>query len=118
MAVAGEIAIRREDDETKARIFYVAYNLEGARQEGRPITFAFNGGPGAASVWLHLGGLGPQRVRLRDDGEAPPPPARYEANPDTWLGFTDMVFVDPVGTGFSRSEPDDQESPGDYGAVA
>jgi len=74
------------------------------------LTFAFNGGPGAASVWLHMGGLGPKRVVIGEQGEMLPPPARYESNPLTWLEFTDLVFVDTVGTGFSRSVPDTAET--------
>ncbi|EPR37548.1 peptidase S10 serine carboxypeptidase [Desulfovibrio sp. X2] len=91
----------------KARIFSVSYVLDGARPADRPVTFAFNGGPGSSSVWLHLGVLGPRRVVLPGDGSAPPPPARLADNPETWLAFTDLVFVDPVGTGFSRGIPDD-----------
>lgn len=70
--------------------------------ENRPITFVFNGGPGAASVWLHLGTAGPRAIRLAEDGFAPPPPYVLTDNPDTWLDKTDLVFIDPVGTGFSR----------------
>lgn len=68
----------------------------------RPITFVFNGGPGAAAVWLHLGTAGPKRVQLQPDGNTLPPPSRLVDNPQTWLHDTDLVFVDPVGTGFSR----------------
>ena len=65
--------------------------------------FAFNGGPGSASVWLHLGALGPSRVQLNDDGTLPPPPFQLVDNDETWLADTDLVFIDPVGTGFSRA---------------
>jgi len=65
--------------------------------------FSFNGGPGSSSVWLHLGALGPRRVRMLDDGALPPPPYKMEENPHTWLDQTDLVFIDPVGTGFSRA---------------
>jgi carboxypeptidase C (cathepsin A) len=68
----------------------------------RPITFVFNGGPGAAAVWLHLGTAGPKRIVLQDDGHPLPPPYRLEDNPATWLDLTDLVFIDPIGTGFSR----------------
>ena len=86
----------------KAEVFFVAYTLEGADAATRPVTFAFNGGPGSASVWLHMGGIGPRRVVLSDRGEALPPPARITDNESTWLEGTDLVFIDPVSTGFSR----------------
>jgi carboxypeptidase C (cathepsin A) len=86
----------------KAQIFFVAYTLDGADAATRPVTFAFNGGPGSASVWLHLGGIGPRRVVLSDRGEALPPPAKITDNESTWLEGTDLVFIDPVSTGFSR----------------
>ena len=65
--------------------------------------FSFNGGPGSSSVWLHLGALGPKRVPMLDDGNLPPPPYRLVDNPHTWLDKTDLVFIDPVGTGYSRA---------------
>src|SRR5215471_15883695 len=71
----------------------------------RPITFVFNGGPGSSAAWLHVGGLGPKRLFLQDDGGIPAPPARLVDNAQTWLRFTDLVFIDPVGTGFSRASP-------------
>lgn len=87
----------------KAQIFFVAYILDGVDDPAtRPVTFAFNGGPGSASVWLHMGGLGPRRVVLSDRGEALPPPAKIADNESTWLEKTDLVFIDPVSTGFSR----------------
>jgi len=90
--------------DVEARIFYMAYTLDGAsRSEKRPLMFSFNGGPGSASVWLHLGALGPRRVKMLDDGLMPPPPYEMEDNQQTWLTDTDLVFIDPVGTGFSRA---------------
>ncbi|HEY2122101.1 MAG TPA: hypothetical protein VGH07_00775 [Chthoniobacterales bacterium] len=87
----------------KAQIFFVAYLLNGSDDPAsRPVTFAFNGGPGSSSVWLHMGGIGPRRVVLSDRGEALPPPARIIDNESTWLDKTDLVFIDPVSTGFSR----------------
>jgi carboxypeptidase C (cathepsin A) len=87
----------------KAQIFFVAYILDGVDDAAtRPVTFAFNGGPGSASVWLHMGGIGPRRVVLSDRGEALPPPAKIADNESTWLERTDLVFIDPVSTGFSR----------------
>jgi len=94
-AVSGEI---------EAQIFYMAYTLDGVPQsEKRPLMFSFNGGPGSASVWLHLGAIGPRRVKMLDDGMMPPPPYEMEDNQQTWLADTDLVFIDPVGTGFSRA---------------
>ena len=90
--------------ETEARIFYMAYTLDGvADRSQRPLMFSFNGGPGSASVWLHMGALGPKRVRMMDDGQMPPPPFQLVDNEHTWLDFTDLVFIDPVGTGYSRA---------------
>ena len=88
--------------ETEARIFYMAYTLDSP-PAGRPLMFSFNGGPGSASVWLHLGALGPKRVKMLDDGLMPPPPYELVDNEQTWLTETDMVFIDPVGTGYSRA---------------
>ena len=87
----------------KADVFFVAYTLNGiADVSTRPVTFAFNGGPGSASVWLHMGGLGPRRVLLSDRGEALPSPVKFVDNDSTWLDKTDLVFIDPVSTGYSR----------------
>src|SRR5215213_4881544 len=88
--------------EAEARIFYIAYTLDNP-PAGRPLMFSFNGGPGSASVWLHLGALGPRRIRMLDDGMMPPPPYQMEDNQETWLTETDLVFIDPVGTGYSRA---------------
>jgi carboxypeptidase C (cathepsin A) len=90
--------------DTEARIFYMAYTLDGVPAgEKRPLMFSFNGGPGSASVWLHLGAIGPRRVKMLDDGFMPPPPYEMEDNQQTWLTDTDLVFIDPVGTGYSRA---------------
>jgi carboxypeptidase C (cathepsin A) len=90
--------------ETEARLFYMAYSLDGVSDpKTRPLMFSFNGGPGSASVWLHLGALGPRRVRMLDDGMMPPPPYEMVDNEYSWLDHTDMVFIDPVGTGYSRA---------------
>jgi carboxypeptidase C (cathepsin A) len=86
----------------KARIFFTAYTLDGADPATRPIAYAFNGGPGAASVWLHLGGLGPRRVVLDETGAGAPPPYRLADNEWSSLAQTDLVFIDPVSTGYSR----------------
>ena len=93
-----------QSGETEAKIFYMAYTLDGAgTAKNRPLMFSFNGGPGSASVWLHLGALGPKRVKMLDDGLMPPPPYELVDNDQTWLTETDLVFIDPVGTGYSRA---------------
>lgn len=88
--------------DVEAHIFYMAYTLDNA-PAGRPLMFSFNGGPGSASVWLHLGAIGPRRIKMLDDGMLPPPPYEMEDNAATWLAETDLVFIDPVGTGYSRA---------------
>jgi carboxypeptidase C (cathepsin A) len=88
--------------ETEARLFFMAYTLDDP-PASRPLMFSFNGGPGSASVWLHMGALGPRRVRMLDDGLMPPAPYEMENNAHTWLDQTDLVFIDPVGTGYSRA---------------
>jgi carboxypeptidase C (cathepsin A) len=101
-ATAGMMPIKNRDGETEARMFFTAYSLDdGARQ--RPLTFSFNGGPGSASVWLHMGALGPKRVRMNADGTMPAPPYELVDNEHTWLTQSDLVFIDPVGTGYSRA---------------
>ncbi|MBI3721920.1 MAG: peptidase S10, partial [Fimbriimonas ginsengisoli] len=102
-ATTGYLPLKNDKDEVEARIFYVAYTQDNAGAD-RPLTFAFNGGPGSSSIWLHMGGLGPKRPALRPDGQLAPPPYRAEDNPASWLEFTDLVFIDPVGTGLSRAE--------------
>ncbi|HET9513320.1 MAG TPA: hypothetical protein VFO95_05270, partial [Gemmatimonadales bacterium] len=100
----GMMPIKNDQGTTEAQIFYMAYTLDGATPGSRPLMFSFNGGPGSASVWLHLGALGPRRVRMEgDDGWMPAAPYRLVDNEQTWLEFTDLVFIDPVGTGFSRA---------------
>ena len=109
-ARAGVLPVRRAPRQPEAEIFYVAYTLDDADARRRPVSFLFNGGPGAASVFLHLGGIGPRRLALNADGTWPPAPVGLSDNPLTWLAFTDLVFVDPVGTGYSvvpEAGPDD-----------
>ncbi len=89
-------------DKATAAFFFTAYSLETERPEARPITFSFNGGPGSSSVWLHLGILGPQRVACDEMGNAPPPPYALVDNEHTLLLESDLVFIDPAGTGLSR----------------
>ena len=94
---------KRQGDKPRAALFFIAYTLKGvARPEERPLTFSFNGGPGSSSVWLHLGILGPQRVATDEMGNAPPPPYALVDNEHTLLASSDLVFIDPVGTGYSR----------------
>jgi carboxypeptidase C (cathepsin A) len=104
----GEMPIRNAKGELTAKLFFTAYTVErlgGASP--RPLTIAFNGGPGSASVWLHVGGLGPKRVNMLENGGMPAPPFRLVDNEYTWLETTDLVFVDPVETGFSRATSDE-----------
>lgn len=102
-ATVGYIPIRDiEKDEVEANIFFMAYTLDNPGPK-RPLMFSFNGGPGSASVWLHLGAIGPRRVKMQPDGGMPPPPFGLVDNEQTWLDQTDLVFIDPVGTGFSRA---------------
>jgi len=101
-ATAGLMPIQNAEGETQAHIFFIAYTLDNPPPQ-RPLTFAFNGGPGSASVWLHLGVIGPRRVKLLPQGGMPPPPFELIDNDQTWLDQTDLVFIDPVGTGYSRA---------------
>lgn len=103
-AYAGMMPIRdATTGETLGQMFYVYYAKDGVSDEhSRPLFFIFNGGPGSASVWLHIGGLGPVKVALEPSGLAPAPPYHWETNPDTLLDQADLVFIDPIGTGFSR----------------
>ncbi len=108
-ATAGWTVLRK-DDKPAAEIFSVAYVAPGDRDEDRPVTFVFNGGPGASSAFLHMGAVGPSRVAFPPDGSLPRMPPQLVTNEDSWLPFTDLVFVDPVGTGFSRVVPADKDS--------
>ncbi len=101
-ATAGRLPIKDGSGNIEAEMFFVAYTLDGADASRRPVTFAFNGGPGSASVWLHMGMLGPRRVVLEPEGWLPAAPYRLEDNPYTPLDKTDLVLVDAIGTGFSR----------------
>lgn len=102
-ATAGRLPIKRGDGKIQAEMFFVAYTLEGQQANQRPLTFAFNGGPGSASVWLHMGALGPKRVVLQPDGFMPAAPYRLADNPYSLLDKSDLVLVDAIGTGFSRA---------------
>jgi carboxypeptidase C (cathepsin A) len=102
-ATAGRLPIKRGDGKIEAEMFYVAYTLDGQDAAKRPLTFAFNGGPGSASIWLHMGALGPRKVVLKPDGFMPPAPYRIEDNRYTLLDKSDLVLIDAIGTGFSRA---------------
>ena len=102
-ATAGRLPIKRGDGKIEAEMFFVAYTLDGQDAGKRPLTFSFNGGPGSASVWLHMGALGPKRVVLQSNGFMPAAPYRTEDNPDTLLDRSDIVMVDAMATGYSRA---------------
>lgn len=102
-AETGMLPLLSPDGKTRASVFFVAYTKKGEKDTAkRPITFCFNGGPGAASVWLHLGGLGPYRAKMNPDGSLPAPPFQVVNNEFSILDTTDLVFIDPVATGYSR----------------
>ncbi len=112
-AAAGVLKIGPNPERPDAEIFHMAYTFKGADPARRPVTFVFNGGPGAASIFLHLSAIGPKTIVTAGDGSFPAVPARLEDNPDSWLVFTDLVFIDPVGTGYSRMLPGPDGKPGD-----
>ena len=103
----GSLPVLDEKGKTIASIMFTAYTVAGAN---RPVTFALNGGPGAASVYLNLGAIGPKRVQFGAEGDSPSDPAVARDNPGTWLAFTDLVFIDPVGTGFSYAQVPESEA--------
>ncbi len=102
-ATVGSLPVRDAKGKKIGEVVFTAYILAGQDPTSRPVTFAFNGGPGASSVYLNLGAIGPKHVQFGGQGDTPSSPARLVDNPDTWLDMTDMVFIDPIGTGFSRS---------------
>lgn len=106
IVTCSEMPILKPDGKPSAQVFYTSYTLKSAPDAAtRPVTFCFNGGPGSSSVWVHLGAFGPKKVELPADGLHPPmPPGRLVENPYSLLDATDLVFIDPVNTGFSRAE--------------
>ena len=106
-ATVGSLPVLDEKGKTVANVMFIAYTLPGA---ARPVTFALNGGPGASSVFLNLGAIGPKRVQFGSEGDSPSDAAIAKDNPGTWLDFTDLVFIDPVGTGFSHSLVKEEEA--------
>jgi len=103
-ATAGRLPIKRPDGKIQAEMFFVAYTLDGENAGQRPLTFAFNGGPGSASVWLHMGALGPRRVVLQPQGFMPASPYHLQDNQYSLLDKSDLVLVDAIATGWSRAE--------------
>ncbi len=103
----GSLPVRDDKGKTTGEVVFTAYTMPG---KDRPVTFALNGGPGASSVYLNLGAIGPKKVSFGAEGDHPSDPATLHDNPGTWLGFTDLVFIDPVGTGYSRALVDDKEA--------
>jgi carboxypeptidase C (cathepsin A) len=106
-ATVGSLPVRDEKGDVIGEVVFTAYTMPG---KSRPVTFAVNGGPGASSVYLNFGAIGPKKVKFGVEGDHPSDPATLHDNPGTWLGFTDLVFIDPVGTGFSRALVDDKEA--------
>jgi carboxypeptidase C (cathepsin A) len=102
-ATAGRMPIKNGEGTTEALMFYVAYTLDGADRDTRPLTFSYNGGPGSATIWLHMGALGPRTVVMGPSGFMPQPPFRVHDNPYTPLDRTDIVLIDAIGTGWSRA---------------
>ena len=108
-AETGMLPVLRTDGTVHASVFYVAYTRLGeTNKSGRPVTYCFNGGPGSSSVWLHLGALGPRRVKMNEDGTLPKPPFGLVDNPYSILNASYLVFIDPVATGFSRASKDER----------
>ena len=107
----GTLPVRDSDGKETGQVVYTAYTVDGAN---RPITFAVNGGPGASSVFLNFGAIGPKHLQAGNEGDSPSDPAALNDNPGTWLDFTDLVFIDPVGTGFSRALVSQDEAKKDF----
>ncbi|WP_414649831.1 S10 family peptidase [Dyella sp.] len=112
-ATVGTLAVRDAKGKKIAEVVFTAYVVPG-KDPHRPVTFAFNGGPGASSVYLNMGAIGPKRIQFGVDGDAPSDAAITQDNPNTWLGMSDLVFIDPVGTGFSRSLEDESATRKDF----
>lgn len=114
-ATTGRMPLKNDQGEILAQVFYVAYTKKGCEPGERPVTFTFNGGPGSPSIWLHMGAVGPFRAPMTPEGQLPPAPYQVEPNLETWLHFTDLVFIDPVGTGYSRAK--DKETAETYWSI-
>ena len=107
----GTLPVRNDKGKKIAQVMYTAYTVRG---HDRPVTFAFNGGPGASSVYLNFGAIGPKKIHFGDAGDNPSDRPTLRDNPGTWLDFTDLVFIDPVGTGFSRSLESQKQTVKDF----
>ncbi len=107
----GSLPVRDEKGTITGQVVFTAYTMAG---RNRPVTFALNGGPGASSVYLNFGAIGPKKVDFGVEGDTPSEPATLHDNPGTWLGFTDLVFIDPIGTGYSRALVDDKQATKDF----
>jgi carboxypeptidase C (cathepsin A) len=103
----GAMPVRDGDGKTAGQVVVTAYTVEG---DNRPVTFALNGGPGASSVYLNFGAIGPKHLAVGNEGDSPSDPTVLADNPGTWLDFTDLVFIDPIGTGFSRASVPEAEA--------
>jgi carboxypeptidase C (cathepsin A) len=104
-ATAGTMPIRLDDGKVAARMFFVAYTKDGEDAKTRPIAFLYNGGPGSASVWLHMGSFGPKIAKMADEGFQPAPPYELVDNPNSLIDVSDLVFIDAIDTGYSRAMP-------------
>ena len=113
-ATVGSLPVLDDKGKVIADVMFTAYTMPG---RDRPITFALNGGPGASSVYLNLGALGPKRVQFGSEGNSPSDPATAMDNPGSWLDFTDLVFIDPVGTGFSRARIEEKDAKKEFYAT-
>jgi carboxypeptidase C (cathepsin A) len=114
-ATAGTLALRQPTGKPRAHFFFVSYARDGQDAPSRPITFSYNGGPGSASIWLHMGLMGPKRVQMAANGFQPAPPYQLTPNDDSPLDVTDIVMIDPVQTGYSRAA--EGESPSQFHGV-
>lgn len=110
---AAMMPVGEDPERPDAELFHVDYTQDGADPATRPVTFLVNGGPGGASIFLHIAAIGPLTIASPGDGTFPSVPAKLERNPDGWIDFTDLVFIDPVGTGYSRMLPGPDGQPGD-----
>ena len=107
----GSLPVRDEKGKKTGEVVFTAYTIPG---KSRPVTVALNGGPGASSVYLNFGAIGPKKVDFGVAGDTPSEPPTLHDNPGTWLGFTDLVFIDPIGTGYSRALVDDKQATKDF----
>jgi carboxypeptidase C (cathepsin A) len=108
-ATVGSIALKDEDGKLLGEVVYTAFTVP-SHDPSRPVTFAFNGGPGAASAYLDLGAIGPKRVTFGGENDYPSSSPVLHDNPNSWLDFTDLVFIDPIGTGYSRTRVDEEQT--------